>query len=79
MGGKSSLINTNQRQLDESKGVEALTPTYNTQNTETLKVHKHPLATEAAIMDTKTKGRYRNKPCACGSGIKNKKCCGKGA
>lgn len=60
----------------------AMTPSFDAREEtrkETQRLEKTAKGTKAAIMDPRTKGRYRNQPCACGSGIKNKKCCGKGA
>jgi preprotein translocase subunit SecA len=42
------------------------------------KLQKRARGTRSSVMDPKKKGRYRNAPCACGSGKKIKKCCGKG-
>jgi uncharacterized protein YchJ len=44
----------------------------------TRKFQKAARGTRAAITRPELKGRFRNVPCHCGSGIKTKKCCGKG-
>ena len=77
--GSTIIDNTEENRERAIKAFEKLAaPCFNAR-AETRKVQEQAKGTRAAIMDPLTKGRYRNQPCACGSGIKNKKCCGKGS